>query len=787
MIAAGVLTALAAALCYAAAAALEQQQAAAAPTRHVVHPGLMWHVIRRPLWLAGFTVGLVGAGLHLLALTLAPLALVQPLGVTTVVFAVLLGAVLRGRRPAGGELVAGVAVAVGLGGMLSELHVPEGSPALTSSSLTTLVAATAAGIAAMVLASTRTSGACCALLLACGSGAASGLASALMRVLLHGAASTGVAAFLSWGTLAAAAAAATGLLLEQGAYKTGQLATAVAVITVVDPLVAVGVSAGVLGQPVGVASPFLAAAEALLVVVGVIVLARRIHAGPALPGTSAAPALLPAASATPATPAGPAGLAQGPAARHPRVRIPWPDPDAGLLRILIGADTYPPDVNGAAYFTRRLAHGLAARGHEVHVVCPATSRAATRGTDGPVTVHRLPSWRTPFHPTFRLCLPPGLGAGVARVAAEARPDVVHIQGHFLIGRALCRLAGRTGLPLVATNHFMPENLLPYALVPGRLAGPLTNLAWRDFARVIRRAHAVTTPTPIAADLIRSSGLVQPVTPISCGIDLACFAAHEGRRSPALFGLPDRPTLLFVGRLDVEKRIHDLIDALPLIRERVDAQLVIAGTGTQRPVLERRAHQRGVAENVHFLGFLPDADLPLVYTIADVFCMPGTAELQSLVTLEAMASSRPVVAADAVALPHLVHQARNGYRHPPGDVAVLARQVTTVLTDPALRQAMGRASHVIAREHDIDLSLRRFEQLYRDVIALIVPRRTAPRAAQPKPRDGSGFVADRSGARRLGYGRRLDRWRIGRRRTGRRRQCPCHRCKTTTAPPRRRGG
>src|SRR5690606_41759864 len=65
--------------------------------------------------------------------------------------------------------------------------------------------------------------------------------------------------------------------------------------------------------------------------------------------------------------------------------------------------------------------------------------------------------------------------------------------------------------------------------------------------------------------------------------------------------------------------------------------------------------------VRFLGFVPEEDLPLVYRAADAFAISGIAELQSIATLEAMASGLPVVAADAMALPHLVHVGRNGYR------------------------------------------------------------------------------------------------------------------------------
>ncbi len=241
---------------------------------------------------------------------------------------------------------------------------------------------------------------------------------------------------------------------------------------------------------------------------------------------------------------------------------------------------------------------------------------------------------------------------------------------------------------------------------------MSTLAWRDFARVFAQADHVTSPTPTAAELARSHGLTRDVEAISCGIDLARFhPSPPGPWPAALARIPRRPSLLFVGRLDEEKRLFELIDALPRVRETLDAQLLIVGVGSQLAHLRRLSHYQGVAEHVHFLGFVPDADLPSIYTAADVFCMPGVAELQSIATLEAMASGLPVVAADALALPHLVHPGVNGYLYRPGDTTALSEHLTRLLGTPALRQDMGRASRTLATDHDIHTSLTRFEALY----------------------------------------------------------------------------
>ena len=91
-----------------------------------------------------------------------------------------------------------------------------------------------------------------------------------------------------------------------------------------------------------------------------------------------------------------------------------------------------------------------------------------------------------------------------------------------------------------------------------------------------------------------------------------------------------------------------------------------------------------------------------------------AELQSIATMEAMASGLPIVAANAVALPHLVHDGENGYLFEPGDVDDLAAKLTTVLTPaPEERLRMQQASLEGVKVHDIQRTLDTFEALYRD--------------------------------------------------------------------------
>jgi phosphatidylinositol alpha 1,6-mannosyltransferase len=378
------------------------------------------------------------------------------------------------------------------------------------------------------------------------------------------------------------------------------------------------------------------------------------------------------------------------------------------LRILIGAETYPPDVNGAARFAQRLAGGLAGRGHDVHVVAPSPTGKPSRVVEEGVTVHGVRSHRYFMRKDFQVCMPWEAAPATAALMEEIDPDVVHTQAHMIVGRGIVNAASRTGRPLVATNHFMPENLAAHAPLPRALQRLGYRFAWQDLGRVFGKADAVTAPTPRAVELLASAAGLRDAFPVSCGIDLERYRDAEHNDDAT-------PTVLFVGRMDQEKHVDELIRALSALPADVPARLELIGDGPERGAWTALAARLGIADRVRFRGFLSEEALLEAYARAAVFCMPGTAELQSLATLEAMASGTPVVAADAMALPHLVRPGRNGWLYTPGDVAGLATRLSALLSDDVVRARMGRASRGIAAEHAIDATLDTFEGIYRRLV------------------------------------------------------------------------
>jgi glycosyltransferase involved in cell wall biosynthesis len=380
------------------------------------------------------------------------------------------------------------------------------------------------------------------------------------------------------------------------------------------------------------------------------------------------------------------------------------------LRVLIASDTFPPDINGAARFTERLAGGLVRNGNNVHVIAPAIDKnfgTFIESHDGvEMTVHRIRSHKLIVHKTLRFVSPFTLKNKIDPILDSFQPDAIHSQSHVVLGRVLAKSGRERGINLIATNHLMPENMLRYVPLPKFLEKAFIKALWKDSGRVFARFDQVTTPTRRAAQLLEEAAGIKNVLAISCGIDATKFANPTPTRNK-----PFR--VLFLGRLDWEKHIHNLLRAVAKLPKEIDFHVEIAGDGNQRKYLGELAEELGIAGRVTFSGHITEEALPKAYEKATVFAMPSIAELQSIATMEAMASGRPVIAANAMALPHLVHDGDNGYLFEPDDVDDFAAALLKVAT--ANQKELDRLSenslHLI-QSHDIKRTLAIFEGLYR---------------------------------------------------------------------------
>lgn len=380
------------------------------------------------------------------------------------------------------------------------------------------------------------------------------------------------------------------------------------------------------------------------------------------------------------------------------------------MNILFVSDTYYPHVNGVYYFVCRIGPLLRARGHRVAVIAPAEGYECTQKVIDTIDVYGMPSLPILIYPKMRFPVRLFLRPKIKKVLQSFRPDVIHVQDHFLLSREVIKMSKELEIPVIGTNHFMPENLTTY-LPNKKLRKLAEDKMWSKFSKVYNQVSLVTTPTETAAQMIRPR-LGVDVIAVSSGIDLELFAPGGGTSDIRMkYGLPPGPLLLFVGRLDPEKNLEQILMAVKLAGELAAFTLVVIGRGVRSTVLKELAKELGIDHRVVFTGFVPEADLPHLYRASRCFIIASQAELLSLATLQAVATGLPVIAANAGALHELVKNNVNGYLFVPGDVAAMSRCIMKVMTNTHLCMEMSEKSLQIAPSHDLRHIADVFESIY----------------------------------------------------------------------------
>lgn len=380
------------------------------------------------------------------------------------------------------------------------------------------------------------------------------------------------------------------------------------------------------------------------------------------------------------------------------------------MRIVIVTDQYPPMVGGVPTVTRQLATDLANRDHQVWVVAPSYGSRDIYRIEQKVRVYRFSSFEWPTYGDLRIAFLPFLP--IRKLLKKADPDVIHIHSPIVLGNVAQILAGGLRKPVISTNHYMPSNM-GHALSTDPVFGKsFNNVTYSYLVHFCNRCEYVTAPTNTALNLLYEHGLRAPACAISNGIDLSEFC--PGPRDEALrqrLQLPaGRPLILSVNRLSQEKRIEVIIEAISKMRE--PAHLAIASSGPAEAELRAKVDVLQLHDRVSFLGFISDIDMVPLYRLADVFGIASEADLQSLTTMNAMACGLPVVAANAYALPELVHHEENGFLFTPGNSEEMAGYLDRLVRDADLRAKMGARSLEVIAEHDRVKVLEEWETLYR---------------------------------------------------------------------------
>lgn len=349
---------------------------------------------------------------------------------------------------------------------------------------------------------------------------------------------------------------------------------------------------------------------------------------------------------------------------------------------------YPPViVGGLGRHVYQLATALAADGHEVVVLSrqpfstdPASHPTTDETREG---VRVIAAAHDPHEFEFgpdMMAWTLATGHAMTRAGLKLRedwmPDVVHAHDWLAAHQAIA-LAEFFDVPMVSTMH---------ATEAGRHSGWVSGAISRQVHAVeswlARESDSLITCSASMAEEITTlfgPGLAD-ITVIPNGIDstrwpFASRCTHDGP-----------PELLFFGRLEYEKGVHDAIAALPRIRRcHPGTTLTIAGDGTQQDWLIEVARKHKVLKAVRFVGRADHDQLLELLHRADVAVLPSHYEPFGIVALEAIAAGTPLVTTNVGGLGEAVIDGKTGLSCPPRDVTALATAVRAVLDDPGAAQ------------------------------------------------------------------------------------------------------
>jgi len=358
--------------------------------------------------------------------------------------------------------------------------------------------------------------------------------------------------------------------------------------------------------------------------------------------------------------------------------------------------------DASSVHTHRWVRYFAERGHEVHVI--SFENARIEGT----IVHVLKLPVLVKNATFPLKM-----ASIPRIKSlikRIKPDILH--GHFVTNYgffgALCSFN-----PFVITAWGSDVLIVPEARLISMVKEPIAKYA-------LRKADLITCDAEHMKNAMRILGVApEKVTLIYFGVDTRKFSPGEkSEELRAKLGIYDSPTVISLRNLEPLYDVESLIRSLPLVLKEVpESQFVIAGKGSEEKRLKELVKSLGVSENVKYVGFIQNDELPQYLSTVDVYVSTSLSDAGiAASTAEAMACGLPVIVTDVADNKNWVDNGVNGFAVPVKDPKSLAEKIIYLFRNEGLRKKFGKINRRIIKEkNDYYKEMEKMEDIYEALI------------------------------------------------------------------------
>ena len=388
------------------------------------------------------------------------------------------------------------------------------------------------------------------------------------------------------------------------------------------------------------------------------------------------------------------------------------------MKIGIFTDVYCPDINGVVTSIRMLESEMKKRGHEVYIFSPSKHEPAEDEQ-----LFMLRSMPLIVAKEFNFRVATFYSRTIAKEIKDLNLDIIHTQSEFSLGLFGKILSRKYKIPFIHTYHTMWEDYMHYVnpIKGGR------GIYSKRFARTLsknfmRKAECIITPSNKTRKYLKYKCKIKnkPIYAIPTGIDISPFdpknfTTKQKQDLKMKYGIKDdEKVVLFLGRIGEEKSIDKIIEAMPELFSSVPkAKLVIVGDGPAKEALIEQVKKLNIEDRVVFTGSVPWENVPLYYSIGDVFVNASLTETQGLTFIEAMASGLPVVARYAPNIAEFIHTNENGILV--RTEKELAKAIESVLTSNSLKEKLIKNGSITAKQNSSEVFGDRLVEIYNQVI------------------------------------------------------------------------